>query len=149
MGRAIVRNPKVFLMDEPLSNLDAKIAVNGGTVTAQVGDANITVPAAKAKALIEGGYDGKTVVLGIRPEDIHDSQMFIEASPNSVIEAKIRVYELLGAEVFLYFDYAGTQVTARVDPRTTAKQGDHIKFALDMEHAHFFDKETEQVIGAE
>ena len=224
MGRAIVRNPKVFLMDEPLSNLDAKlrvqmrieisklheklgatiiyvthdqteamtlgtrivvmkdgvvqqidtphnlynkpqnlfvagfigspqmnfmdakIAVNGETVTAQVGDANITVPAAKAKALIEGGYDGKTVVLGIRPEDIHDSQMFIEASPNSVIEAKIRVYELLGAEVFLYFDYAGTQVTARVDPRTTAKQGDHIKFALDMEHAHFFDKETELVI---
>ena len=224
MGRAIVRNPKVFLMDEPLSNLDAKlrvqmrieisklheklgatiiyvthdqteamtlgtrivvmkdgvvqqidtphnlynkpqnlfvagfigspqmnfmdakIAVNGETVTAQVGDANITVPAGKAKDLIESGYDGKTVVLGIRPEDIHDSQMFIEASPNSVIEAKIRVYELLGAEVFLYFDYAGTQVTARVDPRTTAKQGDHIKFALDMEHAHFFDKETELVI---
>ena len=126
--------------------MDAKIAVNGETDTAQVGDANITVPAGKAKALIEGGYDGKTVVLGIRPEDIHDSQMFIEASPNSVIEAKIRVYELLGAEVFLYFDYAGTQVTARVDPRTTAKQGDHIKFALDMEHAHFFDKETELVI---
>ena len=96
--------------------------------------------------MIDGGYDGKTVVLGIRPEDIHDSQMFIETSPNSVIEAHIRVYELLGAEVFLYFDYAGSQVTARVDPRTTAKQGDHIKFALDMEHAHFFDKDTELVI---
>ena len=27
MGRAIVRNPKVFLMDEPLSNLDAKLRV--------------------------------------------------------------------------------------------------------------------------
>ena len=135
-----------FIGSPQMNFMDAKIAVNGETVTAQVGDANITVPAGKAKALIEGGYDGKTVVLGIRPEDIHDSQMFIEASPNSVIEAKIRVYELLGAEVFLYFDYAGTQVTARVDPRTTAKQGDHIKFALDMEHAHFFDKETELVI---
>ena len=224
MGRAIVRNPKVFLMDEPLSNLDAKlrvqmrieisklhkdlgatiiyvthdqteamtlgtrivvmkdgvvqqidtphklynkpqnlfvagfigspqmnfmdakISVDGENVTAQVGESNIAVPATKAKALIDGGYDGKTVVLGIRPEDIHDSQMFIETSPNSVIEAHIRVYELLGAEVFLYFDYAGSQVTARVDPRTTAKQGDYIKFALDMEHAHFFDKDTELVI---
>lgn len=105
-----------FIGSPQMNFMDAKIAVNGETVTAQVGDANITVPAGKAKALIEGGYDGKTVVLGIRPEDIHDSQMFIEASPNSVIEAKIRVYELLGAEVFLYFDYAGTQVTARVDP---------------------------------
>ena len=224
MGRAIVRNPKVFLMDEPLSNLDAKlrgqmrieisklhqrlgttiiyvthdqteamtlgtrivvmkdgvvqqidtphnlynkpqnlfvagfigspqmnfldakISVSGDTVTAKVGDATLAVPPAKAKALIDGGYDGKTVVLGIRPEDIHDSQMFIEASPNSVIESKIRVYELLGAEVFLYFDYAGTQVTARVDPRTNAQAGDTVKFALDMERAHFFDKESEQVI---
>jgi multiple sugar transport system ATP-binding protein len=68
--------------------------------------------------------------------------MFIDASPNTVIESTIRVYELLGAEVFLYFDYAGAQITARVDPRTTAKTGDTISFALDMEKAHFFNKET-------
>ena len=135
-----------FIGSPQMNFLDAKISISGENVTAQIGDATIAVPATKAKALIDGGYDGKTVVLGIRPEDIHDSQMFIEASPNSVIESKIRVYELLGAEVFLYFDYAGTQVTARVDPRTTAQAGDTIKFALDMEHAHFFDKETELVI---
>ena len=224
MGRAIVRNPKVFLMDEPLSNLDAKLRVQmrieisklhdrlgatiiyvthdqteamtlgtrivvmkdgvvqqidspqnlyqkpgnkfvagfigspqmnfldakievaGSDVTAEIGGKKIAVPASKAKALIDGNYNGKTVTLGIRPEDIHDSQMFIDASPNSVIESTIRVYELLGAEVFLYFDYADTQVTARVDPRTTAKTGDTIKFALDMEKAHFFDKDTELVI---
>ncbi|MCR4716404.1 MAG: sn-glycerol-3-phosphate ABC transporter ATP-binding protein UgpC [Lachnospiraceae bacterium] len=224
MGRAIVREPKVFLMDEPLSNLDAKlrvqmrveisklhqrlqttiiyvthdqteamtlgtrivvmkdgvvqqidspqnlyqkpgnkfvagfigspqmnfldakIEVTGNEVTAEIGGKKISVPASKSKALIDGGYNGKTVTLGIRPEDIHDSQMFIDASPNSVIESTIRVYELLGAEVFLYFDYADTQVTARVDPRTTAKTGDTIKFALDMEKAHFFDKDTELVI---
>ena len=35
--------------------------------------------------------------------------MFIETSPNTVIEAKIRVYEMLGAEVFLYFDYEGIE----------------------------------------
>ena len=224
MGRAIVRNPKVFLMDEPLSNLDAKlrvqmrieisklheklgatiiyvthdqteamtlgtrivvmkdgvvqqidtphnlynkpqnlfvagfigspqmnfmdakIAVNGETVTAQVGDANITVPAGKAKALIEGGYDGKTVVLGIRPEDIHDSQMFIEASPNSVIEAKIRVYELLGAEVYLYFTIDQFDITARVNARTTARPGDTVQFAFDLSKIHIFDKETEEIL---
>ena len=135
-----------FIGSPQMNFMDAKISVDGENVTAQVGESKIAVPATKAKALIDGGYDGKTVVLGIRPEDIHDSQMFIETSPNSVIEAHIRVYELLGAEVFLYFDYAGSQVTARVDPRTNAKQGDHIKFALDMEHAHFFDKDTELVI---
>ena len=224
MGRAIVRNPKVFLMDEPLSNLDAKlrvqmrseiaslhnrlgatiiyvthdqteamtlgtrivvmkdgvvqqvdtpqhlyeqpgnlfvagfmgspqmnfldaqIAQKGNDLVAKVGEYDIAIPAAKAKALKDGGYVGKTVVLGIRPEDIHDSQMFIEASPSAPMTSTVKVYELLGAEVFLYFDVNGTQVTARVDPRTNSKTGDTIKFAFDMEKSHFFDKETELVI---
>lgn len=224
MGRAIVRNPKVFLMDEPLSNLDAKLRVQmrieisklhqrlgttiiyvthdqteamtlgtrivvmkdgivqqvdtpqnlyqkpsnlfvagfmgspqmnfldaqieqkGNDLVAKVGEYDITVPASKANALKEGGYVGKTVVLGIRPEDIHDSQMFMSTAPTTAMESIVKVYELLGAEVFLYFDVDNTQVTARVDPRTTAKTGDPIKFAFDMEKAHFFDKETEKVI---
>ena len=224
MGRALVRNPKVFLMDEPLSNLDAKlrvqmrieiskihqrlgatiiyvthdqteamtlgtrivvmkdgvvqqvdtpqhlyeqpgnlfvagfmgspqmnfldaqIAEKGGDLIAKVGEYDIVIPAAKAKVLKDGGYVGKTVVLGIRPEDIHDSQMFIEASPSVPMTSTVKVYELLGAEVFLYFDVNGTQVTARVDPRTNSKTGDTIKFAFDMEKSHFFDKETELTI---
>ena len=224
MGRAIVRNPKVFLMDEPLSNLDAKLRgqmrieisklhqrlgttiiyvthdqteamtlgtrivvmsagivqqvdtpqvlydtpcnlfvagfigspqmnfldatckVNGNKVALEVGGAAIELPPAKAKKLIEGGYDGKTVVLGIRPEDVHDEPMFIASSPNTVIESKIRVYEMLGAEVYLYFDYAGSSMTARVDPRTTARTGDTVKFAFDAEKIHVFDKETECTI---
>ena len=40
---------------------------------------------------------------------------------------------MLGAEVFLYFDYEGSSMTARVDPRTTARTGDTVKFALDAE----------------
>ncbi|SCW75457.1 multiple sugar transport system ATP-binding protein [Lachnospiraceae bacterium C10] len=225
MGRAIVRNPKVFLMDEPLSNLDAKlrvqmrieisklherlgatiiyvthdqteamtlgtrivvmkdgvvqqidspqvlysqpknlfvagfigspqmnfldakITVNGSNVTATVGDAKLAVPAEKAKALIDGGYDGKTVILGIRPEDIYDPENgSADIELGNSIDATIRVYELLGAEVFLYFDYAGTQVTARVDPRTQAKTGDKMTFHLDMTKTHFFDKDTELTI---
>ena len=224
MGRAIVRNPKVFLMDEPLSNLDAKLrvqmrieisklhqrlgatiiyvthdqteamtlgtrivvmkdgvvqqvdtplklynqpcnlfvagfigspqmnfmdaktVVKGNDVELQVGPYSIKLPPAKTKKLIEGGYAGKTVILGIRPEDVHDSQMYIEVSPNSVIESTIKVYELLGAEVYLYFDVEGFPMTARVDPRTTARTGDRVKFAMDVEKIHVFDKETEKCI---
>ncbi|MDD2980090.1 MAG: sn-glycerol-3-phosphate ABC transporter ATP-binding protein UgpC [Hespellia sp.] len=224
MGRAIVRNPKVFLMDEPLSNLDAKLRVqmrieisklherlgatiiyvthdqteamtlgtrivvmkdgvvqqvdspqqlynkpnnlfvagfigspqmnfmdavvkiSGSDVTLQVGQYTLAVPASKKQALIDGNYNGKTVVLGIRPEDVHDSESFIANSPNSVIQSTIKVYELLGAEVYLYFDVEGSQMTARVNPRTTLRNGDHATFALDMEKTHIFDKETELTI---
>ena len=98
------------------------------------------------QALIDIQKNGKTVVLGIRPEDVHDSQAFISNSPDSVIESTIKVYELLGAEVFLYFDLEGTQMTARVNPRTTLRTGDHAVFALDMEKIHLFDKDTELTI---
>ena len=65
----------------------------------------IPLPPAKAKKVIEGGYAGKTVTFGIRPEDVYDSQMFIETA-KCTFEATIKVYELLGAEVYLYFDLA-------------------------------------------
>lgn len=57
-----------------------------------------------------------------------------------------RVYELLGAEVFLYLTIDQFEVTARVNPRTTARPGDTIKIALDLAKIHVFDKETEQII---
>ena len=224
MGRSIVRNPKVFLMDEPLSNLDAKlrvqmrieisklherlgatiiyvthdqteamtlgtrivvmkdgvvqqvdtpqnlyehpgnlfvagfigspqmnfmdarIEVKGEDVTATVGKYVLKVPADKAKALKDGGYDGKTVVLGIRPENVYDSPEFLAAHPDSTLESTIRVYELLGAEVYLYFDVEGFNMTARVDPTTKSRTGDVVRFALDMNKIHLFDKETEKSI---
>ena len=224
MGRAIVRNPKVFLMDEPLSNLDAKlrgqmrieisklhqrlnativyvthdqteamtlgtrivvmkdgiiqqvdspqnlydkpqnkfvagfigspqmnlldatVAKSGSDVTLTFGGNTIALPTEKAKKLEDGGYVGKSVTLGIRPEDLHDEEAFLSMSPKSIIDATIRVYELLGAEVYLYFDIEETNCTARVNPRTTARVGDTIKLALDLSKIHVFDKDTEQII---
>ena len=76
----------------------------------------------------------------------HDEPAFLQANPKSTISAPVRVYELLGAEVFLYFDFAGTQMTARVNPRTSARAGDTVTFALDMSKTHYFDKETQKTI---
>ncbi len=225
MGRAIVRNPKVFLMDEPLSNLDAKlrgqmrveisklhqrlettiiyvthdqteamtlgtrivvmkdgvvqqvdtprnlydkpcnkfvagfigapqmniidatVAKDGAEVTLTFAGHTIALPEAKAKKLEEAGYVGKTVTLGIRPEDLHDEESFLSMSPKSVIESTVRVYEMLGSEVLLYFDVDDTSFTAKVNPRTTARPGDAVKLALDLEKIHIFDKDTE--LGSE
>ena len=224
MGRAIVRNPKVFLMDEPLSNLDAKLRVQmrseiaslhnrlkatiiyvthdqteamtlgtrivvlkdgvimqvdspqklynepnnlfvagfigspqmnfidavckveGERVTLNFEKTSVVLPPAKAKKLIDGGYNGKTVVMGIRPEDIGDSEIEIEAHQDCAFEADVTGYELLGSEVLLYFNVAGTAMTAKVDSRTTARMGDHITLAIDPEKIHCFDKETELTI---
>ncbi len=211
MGRAIVRNPKVFLMDEPLSNLDAKLRVQmrieisklhqklGSTIIyvthdqteamtlgtrivvmkdgviqqvdspkelyahpcnkfvagfigspqmnfldgviskdhsdiyITIGDRKLLIPPSRAKALTDSGYIGKTVTLGIRPENIHDSQIFMDTAPQNAIESTVKVSELLGAEVYLYFDINGIQVTARVNPRSDLKAGDSVTVIFDME----------------
>ena len=120
----------------------------GADVKLHIGQARtyITVPAEQARRLIDGGYVGKTVVMGIRPEDIHDEESFIEMSPESVFTTTIRLYELLGAEVYLYFDVEGFDCTARVNARTTARPGDEVVMAMDLTKLHIFDKDTEKVI---
>ena len=223
LGRAIVRDPKVFLMDEPLSNLDAKLRVQmrteitklhqrlqttfiyvthdqteamtmgtrivvmkdgfiqqvdtpqnlydlpvnefvagfmgspqmnfidatlvkeGADYYVTFGAAKIKVPANKANDEI-ANYVGKEIVFGIRPEDVHDEPEFIEKHPESRATADVEVTELMGAETYLYLNCEGNALTARVEPTSTAKTGDKVTIALDMNKMHLFDKETEKTI---
>ena len=135
-----------FMGSPQMNFLDATVKVEGDIANLVIAGHSIPLPPAKSKKLIDGGYDGKVVTFGIRPEDVYDSEMYIETSPQSVFTSTIKVYELLGAEVYLYFDLDEFPMTARVDSRTTARPGDTVKFALDVEKIHVFDKETEQVI---
>ena len=84
--------------------------------------------------------------MGIRPEDMDDSEAAIAAYPDSVTEVDITLTEMMGAETYLYFQIEGIDMTARVNPRSTAKHGERIKLALDTNKIHLFDKDTEEVI---
>ena len=225
MGRAIVREPKVFLMDEPLSNLDAKLRVQmrseisslhqrlgatiiyvthdqteamtlgtrivvmkdgvimqvdspqklynepdnlfvagfigspqmnfmdcvckveGDKVTLTNGDTTYVMPANKAKALKDGGYDGKTVVFGIRPDDMDDEPEYLQKHADYIIKAKCTGYELLGSEVLLYYTANGVTMSAKVDSSTPCRYGDDVTVAFEIDKGHIFDKETEQIIS--
>ncbi|MBQ3181476.1 MAG: TOBE domain-containing protein, partial [Clostridia bacterium] len=81
--------------------------------------------------------------MGIRAENIHDEEMYISSSPDSTVEAEVEVVELMGSETLLYLNIEGSSFIAKVDPRSTAKVGDVIKVAFDMNRIHLFDKETE------
>ena len=134
-------------MGSPQMNfVDAVCKVEGEKVTLSFENTTVILPPAKAKKLADGGYNGKTVVMGIRPEDIGDSEIEIEAHKDAAFETDVTGYELLGSEVLLYFKVAGASMTAKVDSRTTARMGDHIKMAIDPEKIHVFDKETELTI---
>ena len=219
LGRAIVRNAKVFLMDEPLSNLDAKLRVqmrgeliklhnkietttiyvthdqieamtmasrivvmkdgyimqvgapkeiydnpnnlfvagfigtppmnfvNGVVDAKQVftaGDYKIIIPDDKFEIIKQNGMIGKDVVLGIRPEDIHDEGIFMETYPGAVLDIIVDVAELLGSETNVYTNINGNNICASIDARSGVRIGDKMKLAFDMNKCHFFDPSTEQ-----
>ena len=223
LGRAIVRNPKVFLLDEPLSNLDAKLRATmrteltkihqrvgttfvyvthdqveamtmatrivvmkdgliqqvdtpqnlydnpvnlfvagfigtpqmnflnctlekqGNDVYVKFGADSLKLPSEKVTdSVLE--YIGKEVVMGVRPECIHDEPMYLSSMPESVIETDVEVTELMGAEIYLYLVAEEQNMIARVSSRSKARAGDIIKVAIDMSRIHLFDKETERYI---
>jgi multiple sugar transport system ATP-binding protein len=224
LGRAIVREPKVFLMDEPLSNLDAKLRVQMRTeisklqlklqattiyvthdqteamtmgtrivvmkdgyiqqvdtptalydrpcnmfvagfigspqmnfISARVerrgdeihlifGRNDLRLPEGKSRKLEGTDYIGREVALGIRPENIHDEAVFIESMPDSVVDSKVEVVEMLGSETLLYLQIEDADFVARVNPRSKTRAGDIVKIAFDTNKIHLFDRETERVI---
>ena len=245
LGRAIVREPKVFLLDEPLSNLDAKLrsqmrteitklhnrlattfiyvthdqveAMTMGTrivvmkdgfmqqvdtpinlydypvnqfvagfigtpqmnfftgklvgtktkVYVQFGLEKIELPKDKVKLICNlDKYlnTDREIVFGIRPEDIHDDERTVSEGKLPIIDVKVDVVEALGSETLLYCKTRSEEVadentiqsivddisnlTAKVDSRSTTKAGDTIKVALDVNHCHLFDKNTEITIVA-
>jgi hypothetical protein len=110
--------------------------------------AGTTIPLPKEKTA-DGkldAYVGKTLKVGIRPEDIKDDEEFLEKHSTSHLNAEVEVSELMGAEIYLYLTYQGQNLMARVAPTSKARNGDTVRVAFDPHKVHLFDIETEQTI---
>jgi multiple sugar transport system ATP-binding protein len=252
MGRAIVREPKAFLMDEPLSNLDAKLRVQMRSEIARIQDelrvttlyvthdqveamtmgdrvavirkgllqqvdtpqflydhprnlfvagfigspamnmVEASLSRSDGSAVVEFGglrldvpeevfaarpdlkaFEGKQVILGLRPEDMEDASLVSDAPSTRRIRSTVTLREALGADVLVHFEVEAPPVMtedvrelatdvgqealdaveqlaragestflARLNPRTTAREGEPIEMAVDVRRFHFFDPET-------
>jgi multiple sugar transport system ATP-binding protein len=222
VGRAIVREPKVFLFDEPLSNLDAKLRVEtranisklhqqlsttfiyvthdqmeAMTMATRIAVINkgllqqvetpqtlydrpenlfvagfIGTPAmnfvksrlqkSDGKLIMDSGaftvqvppdrlsayssYVGKDVIMGIRPENIHDPHFIPTGIFTQPVQGKVELTELMGNEIFLYISCGEHNFVARVDPRTACRMGDQTQVVFNMDNMHLFDPETEKAV---
>ena len=242
MGRAIVRNPQAFLMDEPLSNLDAKLRVQMraelGELHSQletttlyvthdqvealtmgdrvavirkgvlqqidtpreiylypknifvagfIGSPSMNFVYAKVKTSAKGilltfgdnkilskdapealnGYEGKEIVLGIRPEAFEDSVYANKKEFTEELNIDVSLLEQLGSDTYIHFykdinpvqteaieeiladegediSVLGTQTKfiARINPNATIEEGQNINLAINPSKLHFFDPES-------
>ena len=250
MGRALIREPQAFLMDEPLSNLDAKLRVqtraeiariqddlgvttiyvthdqieamtmgdrvavmrkgqlqqvaspqelydrpvnlfvggfigspamnlveatleaSNGTLHASVGDERIAISSeALDKRPALRAFEGKLVVLGIRPEDLEDAAIETDAPPDHRLKGKVELTEALGSEIMVHIgvgarpalteevrelaedlgderaaaeseEAAHTTMVGRFSPRSQVNEGDTVEVVVDTSSLHFFDPET-------
>ena len=250
MGRAIVREPQAFLMDEPLSNLDAKLRVqmrgeihdlqrrlgvttvyvthdqveamtlgdrvavmqkgrlqqvatpqalyerpvnefvagfigspsinmieaqvqrSNGSLAVRFGEHSLTVSDELARAHADlGEYAGRSLLLGIRPEDMEDASLDSGAPAERRLSVTCDYTEPLGAEVLVYFtvsapaivtgvgseadpalearagaEETGARLVARVDPKTRIAEGSQAELVVDTSRLYFFDPETRLAI---
>jgi multiple sugar transport system ATP-binding protein len=244
MGRAIVRQPQAFLMDEPLSNLDAQLRVQtraeirrlqrelgvttiyvthdqteamtmgdyvavmrsgdlqqidtpvalyerpvnrfvagflgspamnlveaslrreGDELFVEFGEHRLTIDRDVVRARpVLAAFEGRRIVIGIRPEDIQDASLARHLPSGSRLVAFCQLREALGSDLLVHFTVSsesvpeanvaeqvpvaravGTTFVARLDPSVTVREGDRIELAVDTRRMHFFDPETELAI---
>ncbi len=86
------------------------------------GENRVKVPAGKLQRFTSDSYIGREVYMGVRPENIHDEQAFLAASPDSIIDVSVEIVELMGSETYLYLSTSGKDGQHR-RPRRSAFPG--------------------------
>jgi hypothetical protein len=140
-----------FFKESTLTSENGKVYVN------IIGDNKILLPeevVARFTNIDEYLNTGKTLTLGVRPEDIYANESFVSANPETTMDVRIEVVEKLGAETQVYceLDYQdkessvvdnSTQMIARISNRAVVALKDVVTLSFDADHIHMFDGETE------
>ncbi len=144
-----IGSPQMNFIDAMLFEKDGKMYVEFGsedTKNRRGKKFQVELPESKLKNPEIKNYVNKEVIVGVRPECIHDEEMFLASATTGFIDCVVEVTERMGAETYLYLNCEGTSLTARVSPRNTSRAEDEIRMAIDPQKVHIFDKETEKII---
>ena len=144
-----IGSPQMNFIDAKLLKVDGKYVVEFGsedTKTTRGVKYQVAVPESKVDPEVLEPLVDQEVVLGVRPECIHDEPAFLAQATTGVINTTVEVTEMMGAETYLYLNCEGIQLTARVSPRSDVRPQDELKVAIDPNRIHIFDKETEKAV---
>jgi multiple sugar transport system ATP-binding protein len=153
-----------FIGSPSMNLYQARLSVNGDGGTVQLGSQSLTLGAqsfAERPAL--RGYDGKDVIVGIRPEDFEDASLSDSLPEGKTLSSKISLIEALGSELMVHFDLDASRVDSgdpdaveeaegsanavgRFNPRSRVRMREAVDVAVDTDNLHFFDHDTRLAI---
>jgi multiple sugar transport system ATP-binding protein len=133
-----------FIGSPAMNFFPAKLVKEGGKTIVDTSDFKVQIPDAFAKPY--QNMDGKNVIFGIRPENIHDPEFAPQNIHGEKVPTKVDVTELMGNETLLYLISGKNTFVGRVDPRSKLRVGDASNVIFDMEKFHIFDAETEKAV---
>ena len=135
-----------FIGSPQMNLLDATLHKDGDAYYLDLSGDKVILPKEKTADGSLDAYVGKPVKAGVRPEDIKDDAEFVEKHADCKLTTTVEVSELMGSEIYLYLEYKGNKMTARVAPTSKAKNGSQVIMAFDPHKVHLFDPETELTI---
>lgn len=134
-----------FIGSPEMNMINGTIAEKDGAFYFVYDGASLKIPREKSTGL--HSFLGKDVVLGVRPEDMHNTQGADGENSGAVLPCRVELTEMLGAETNLYVDIQDKMMIAKYPSGTfDAKPGDMVNLRIDPKRMHLFDKETEQAI---
>jgi multiple sugar transport system ATP-binding protein len=161
-----------FIGSPAMNMIPARLVTQDDKLLAQFGSQRIVVPRAQLSERRQlGNYSGKDVILGIRPEDFEDAEFVSDADPDAILNVDVALAEPMGAEVVAHFEVDAPPVrtknarelvadvgdqdlsetdkaifTARLNPKSSARDGRPLKVVADLTRLYFFDPDTEAAI---
>jgi multiple sugar transport system ATP-binding protein len=161
-----------FIGSPAMNMIPARLVAQDDKLLAQFGSQRIVVPRAQLserRQLLN--YSGKDVILGVRPEDFEDAEFVSNADPDAILNVEVALAEPMGAEIVAHFEVDAPPVrtknardliadvgdhdlsemgkaifTARINPKSSARDGRPLKVVADLTRLYFFDPDTEAAI---
>ena len=134
-----------FIGTPQMNFLDVVMEEDNGQTAAVFGRYKLPVPAEHNSKKALSGYAGKSVIMGIRPENLHHPDYEAQAVGLKA-DAEVEIAELMGSETHAYLICEGKKLTVKIPAPAPMKPGETTGITFDMRKAHFFDKDTESAI---
>jgi len=157
-----------FIGSPAMNLFEATLERSDGGLVLTAGDQRLTVADELAQARDRlRAYEGRTVIVGVRPENLEDAALVEDAPEDARLRGRVDLTEALGSELMVHFtieakpavtedvrelaqdvgetvkeDVSETEMVARFDPRSRARQGEAVEAVVDTRSLHFFDPES-------